>query len=1315
MSTPNLPDGTIRSGLPFDFCLSDYALPVPVISQASSLVSAPRNVFNAYPSNAQSRGNNILQKPTVSNSTSNFSLVTTNNITQSNTNSFANYPAFNSIFQTLLRGTNSSQVTVSPSNVSGYINTITGPTGNLFTGFRPTQLPYQSNMRITTPGIVSSGSTHGTVNSVALKSTNYNTRNNMNSTPTCTTVVTTTCSSLTTTSRTPVASVDSLFISSNLVPVPNSINGMQKLGPMAFLRWAEVCTRLFKKERISVWPRCKVDTDALHEMNWIIAPPGLLGIYSESPFLRPVVLLRRVQFTASGNINPNIPDTDNMVRSLREMADAKVTKYPGFAPHFPPSAASVGFTTDYMTYVFNLELERQVVKLLRSKTGGHSDWRVVLRLGWATTDFYVPNNALTNVASHRALVLESLPRCLSVRVSGRPVPLPDPIFHGGQAQRLGKRLRLSIDITDKILMKYSSAVRNKIVDIELTWLHAPLEDQSVELLNLVADGLVSPLLCHLIGMPLVQVTLDRAYTVADLRNTFNLDNVEAHKQFLSGPFLDPVEFPSLIMNPDGSGPLKDHGVFGAYDNCLPPAFSLPAENTKHELKSRLQKTSNDNDDLSIEDVDVQLADYIPICLLCPLTRTRIDVPVRSFNCSHLQCFDLHSYLTINMRRPRWSCPICGISAPFRDLRVDELFMSILKNPRSSDAEFVQLDANGDWRLNNPNDIRSTGVGGVGGSGGPLITESNQQTTTNEQNIVSNSNCAAAEGNTSNPLKKIEISDDLTTKENHDQLTEQSTPVTTINTTTATTTVGTTDTLVKRPEQEANNTNTIATVNHCDSSHQSEPEVIILSDDDDDDVGDDKGKESNNDSANRAACTNQTHKDNMNSVFPCLKEKASTNIISTHALPFEIDLTNDDSDSSSYCESTNRGVLEPFFTTNDPSNISTNDIIQQSDISSDFIRTRDEIRFGNKGPLIVISPLPPISIANALSGSMKETTDLNSNIDQFTTTTTINNELTIDPKQILRLDSSSSNWPTEQLVQNALRTSNINNNSNTINNMNLYNTDGSKSAFYQRLLEATAHRVNQTMLKKNSHCSLRDNERLLYDDKKTISPAFGSTGGSGASKRKGNSTRLLNNNNVESRPKTSRKVLTSDSEEELADKACSIIPSSSTTTSGRNAHMIKQQQVAALARLIQERSSRVVKSMPDTSNEQNQNGIENLPSTSSTSRRVMSKRKVVRTQSKRKKKRPTRKRPLRRRPSNISDDDDDSDSSSQSLYTSEMSCVSISEPSTDSSFVNSSQYSDDEDEEESVESFSSDDRWSPSQVGSSSKKQQTKRKPPKLRR
>ncbi len=74
-------------------------------------------------------------------------------------------------------------------------------------------------------------------------------------------------------------------------------------------------------------------------------------------------------------------------------------------------------------------------------------YRVVLRLAWATQGLYLPDGSRN---PNRALASEILPRCLQVRVAKRIVQLPDPIFHGGQATKLGHRLKFSIDITDKV-------------------------------------------------------------------------------------------------------------------------------------------------------------------------------------------------------------------------------------------------------------------------------------------------------------------------------------------------------------------------------------------------------------------------------------------------------------------------------------------------------------------------------------------------------------------------------------------------------------------------------------------------------------------------------------------------------------------------------------------------------------------------------------------------------------------------------------------------------------------------------------------------
>nr|VZI49660.1 unnamed protein product [Spirometra erinaceieuropaei] len=102
-----------------------------------------------------------------------------------------------------------------------------------------------------------------------------------------------------------------------------------------------------------------------------------------------------------------------------------------------------------------------------------------------------------------------------------------------------------------------------------------------------------------------------------------------------------------------------------------------------------------NSKLTSED-DLQSDGWIPVSLLCPLALTRIEIPVRSVNCDHLQCFDLSSYLTINKRRPRWSCPVCSSPAPFRDLRRDDFFVQLIADESLKDAEMVHVDANGHW-------------------------------------------------------------------------------------------------------------------------------------------------------------------------------------------------------------------------------------------------------------------------------------------------------------------------------------------------------------------------------------------------------------------------------------------------------------------------------------------------------------------------------------------------------------------------------------------------------------------------------------------
>ncbi|VDQ02293.1 unnamed protein product [Trichobilharzia regenti] len=290
------------------------------------------------------------------------------------------------------------------------------------------------------------------------------------------------------------------------------------------------------------------------------------------------------------------------------------------------------------------------------------------------------------------------------------------------------------------------------------------------------------------------------------------------------------------------------------------------------MKSRFEKNDDSDNDVIIgdggADGDVEAADYIPICLL-------------SYNCSHLQCFDLNSYLTMNLRRPRWTCPICNTHSPFRDLRVDELFMSIIQDPRSANLEFVHMDSNGDWHVNNlpstnaatattttttttnatsatstptkndsltvdkcpPTEIKSTddeddddddaATSNNNNNQGDhdTVTETDAIVKDKTENTGGGNDGGREEGESGNSPEKSQL---ITMNESKEMVTsvdnlEATTATTTTTTTTTTTPTATTATGVR------------------ENRHSEEPIVIILSDDDDDDeeVADNNNNENDN--------------------------------------------------------------------------------------------------------------------------------------------------------------------------------------------------------------------------------------------------------------------------------------------------------------------------------------------------------------------------------------------------------------------------------------------------------------------------------------
>lgn len=109
---------------------------------------------------------------------------------------------------------------------------------------------------------------------------------------------------------------------------------------------------------------------------------------------------------------------------------------------------------------------------------------------------------------------------------------------------------------------------------------------------------------------------------------------------------------------------------------------IPKESVIAELNKKAQ------------DPDVVATSQI-LSLKCPLSYSRLSVPCRSINCTHIQCFDATSYLQLQEQGPQWLCPICNKSAQFEHLAVDEYVRDILENtPQSLDT--VTIEPNGRW-------------------------------------------------------------------------------------------------------------------------------------------------------------------------------------------------------------------------------------------------------------------------------------------------------------------------------------------------------------------------------------------------------------------------------------------------------------------------------------------------------------------------------------------------------------------------------------------------------------------------------------------
>jgi hypothetical protein len=80
------------------------------------------------------------------------------------------------------------------------------------------------------------------------------------------------------------------------------------------------------------------------------------------------------------------------------------------------------------------------------------------------------------------------------------------------------------------------------------------------------------------------------------------------------------------------------------------------ERPELSLKRAIAFFKKDGEGEEICEIETETAEQFGIRLQCPITYTTIKVPARGELCTHLQCFDIDSYIATNHQHRRWKCP-----------------------------------------------------------------------------------------------------------------------------------------------------------------------------------------------------------------------------------------------------------------------------------------------------------------------------------------------------------------------------------------------------------------------------------------------------------------------------------------------------------------------------------------------------------------------------------------------------------------------------------------------------------------------------------
>ena len=125
--------------------------------------------------------------------------------------------------------------------------------------------------------------------------------------------------------------------------------------------------------------------------------------------------------------------------------------------------------------------------------------------------------------------------------------------------------------------------------------------------------------------------------------------------------------------------------------------SVPSQSVEY-CRQRLCEILGVKSDILVED---SVDGLRPLDLRCPISLDRISVPAHGTNCSHIRCFDLNAFVSVNRQTSnmnlRWNCPICQKVIFPKDMIIDSYVKEILDATTDRDVEVLLDVGTADWK------------------------------------------------------------------------------------------------------------------------------------------------------------------------------------------------------------------------------------------------------------------------------------------------------------------------------------------------------------------------------------------------------------------------------------------------------------------------------------------------------------------------------------------------------------------------------------------------------------------------------------------